>query len=152
MDPFAPRDDAALDYWFWKFHVGDLAFLVDVIVRRGTGSSETRVSCWAARDWKGAARAIRGVVGRHGSDPVGDTELRPGRSFGQVGDVQWDLEWSPGEAIVSPLHGMVARFEPFDTSIVVWPEHDSRGRSRSAPSGSTYSTSQAPSLTTGVGV
>ena len=44
MDPFAPRDHAALDYWFWKFHVGDLAFLVDVIVRRRTGTSETRVS------------------------------------------------------------------------------------------------------------
>ena len=46
MDPFAPRDDAALDYWFWKFHVGDLAFLVDVIIRRRSGTSETRVSYW----------------------------------------------------------------------------------------------------------
>ena len=122
MDPFAPRDDAALDYWFWKFHVGDLAFLVDVIVRRRTGSSETRVSCWLrglgtvlhepSSAWSAQTTLVR----------VGETELQPGRSVGRAGDVQWDLRWSPGEAVVSPLRGMVARFEPFDTSIVVWPE------------------------------
>lgn len=122
MDPFAPRNDAAFDYWFWKFHVGDLAFLVDVIVRRRTGSSETRVSYWLRGNgtvlhepssaWSGQTTLVR----------VGETELRPGRSVGRAGDVQWDLRWSSGEAVVSPLRGMIARLEPFDTSIVVWPE------------------------------
>ena len=121
MDPFAPRDHAALDYWFWKFHVGDLAFLVDVIIRRRTGSSETRVSYWLRRTgsvlhetasaWSADATVIS----------VGRTELRPGRSVGMAGDVRWDLQWSPGSTLVSPLRGLIARLEPFDTSMVVWP-------------------------------
>jgi len=92
MDPFAPRGDAALDYWLWKFHVGDLAFLVHVIVRRGNGSPETRVSWWLrgsgsvlherSSDWSASSPRVR----------VGDTELGPGRSVDQVGDVQWELQ------------------------------------------------------------
>ena len=121
MDPFAPRDHAALDYWFWKFHVGDLAFLVDVIIRRRTGTSETRVSYWLRGDGRvlhetGASWSANATV-----ISVGGTELRPGRSVGVAGDVGWDLQWSPGSTLVSPLRGLIARFEPFDTSMVVWP-------------------------------
>jgi hypothetical protein len=36
-DGFEPRRAAAFDDWFSKFHVDDLAFLVDVILRRRTG-------------------------------------------------------------------------------------------------------------------
>jgi hypothetical protein len=39
----------ALNYWFWEFHVEDLAILVDVILRRRTGSAEVRVTLWRGR-------------------------------------------------------------------------------------------------------
>ena len=122
MDPFAPRDHAALDYWFWKFHVGDLAFLVDVIIRRRTGTSETRVSYWLRK----SGSVLRETAASWSADTtgisLGRTELRPGRSVGMAGDVRWDLQWSPGSTLVSPLRGLIARFEPFDTSMVVWPQ------------------------------
>jgi hypothetical protein len=76
MDPFAPRDHAALDYWFWKFHIGDLAFLVDVIIRRRTGTSETRVSYWL----RGTGRVLHEPAAAWSADTtvisVGRTELR----------------------------------------------------------------------------
>jgi hypothetical protein len=121
MDPFSPRPNARLDYWFWKFHVGDLAFLVDLIVRRQTGLAEVRVSQWL--------RGIGRVV--HGETPdwsatgdqvrIGGTSLRPGRCVGSAGDVSWDLSWSEGR-VLSALRGLVARFEPFDMTLVVWPD------------------------------
>jgi hypothetical protein len=122
MDPFAPRDHAALDYWFWKFHIGDLAFLVDVIIRRRTGTSETRVSYWL----RGTGRVLHEPAAAWSAGTtvisVGRTELRPGRSVGMAGDVRWDLQWLPGSTLVSPLRGLIARLEPFDTSMVVWPQ------------------------------
>ena len=121
MDPFAPRDHAALDYWFWKFHVGDLAFLLDIIIRRG-GSSESRASYWL----RGEGHVVHETAAEWSAEPafvrVGRTELRPGASVGMAGDVRWDLRWTPGSTLVSPVRGLVARFEPFDTSILAWPQ------------------------------
>ena len=120
MDPFAPRA-AALDYWFWKFHVGDLALLVDVILRRRTGIAEVRVSLWLG----GVGRVIHAETADWSAGPgqidVGSTQLRPGASHGVAEDVSWDLRWDDGATIVTPLHGLMARLEPFDTSILAWP-------------------------------
>jgi hypothetical protein len=120
MDPFAPRPRANLDYWFWKFHVGDLALLIDVIIRRRTGLGEVRVSQWlrgvprvihgASTAWSATEREVR----------VGDTRLAPGRCVGGTGDVQWDLSWVAGD-VVSSLPALLARLQPFDTTLVVWP-------------------------------
>jgi hypothetical protein len=54
------RDDlvtrsTALEYWFVKVHAGDLAFLVDYIVRRAPGRAEVRVSLWT----RGRPRVVR---------------------------------------------------------------------------------------------
>ena len=122
MEPFSPHDRAPLEYWFWKLHVGDLAFLVDVILRRRTGIAETRVSLWL----RGEGRI------EHGPSPdwsanrelvvVGATELRPGVSQGALGDIAWDLRWEEGPTLVTPLHRAIAWMEPLDLSIVVQPQ------------------------------
>ena len=121
MDAFEPRPTAAVDYWFWKFHVDDLAFLVDVILRRPSGRAEVRVSQWLG----GVGRVIHAETTEWsaGADrvAVGPTELRPGRCAGAADDVTWDLRWDDGGTIVTPLHGPLARLEPFDTTILAWP-------------------------------
>ena len=65
MDAFSPRPNAHLDYWFWKFHVGDLAFLVDLIVRRQTGLAEVRVSQWL----RGVGRVVHDETQRLVDEP-----------------------------------------------------------------------------------
>jgi len=121
MDPFSPRDKARLDYWFWKFHVDDLALLVDVIVRRQIGRAEVRVSMWVA----GEGRVIHSETTDWSTAPdrihVGSTELRRGQSAGSAADISWELRWREGDVIVSPLPGFMARVEPFDTTILAWP-------------------------------
>ncbi|HEX5014802.1 MAG TPA: hypothetical protein VFV72_11670 [Candidatus Limnocylindrales bacterium] len=120
MDPFDPRPGARLDYWFWKFHAGDLAFLVDLIVRRATGRAEVRVSQWL----RGAGRVIHAETQDWSAEPgrvrIGGATLQPGRCVGSADDVSWDLTWSQGQ-VLSPLRGVIARLEPFDTTLVVWP-------------------------------
>ena len=53
---------------------------------------------------------------------AGPTAIHPTRSVGVADDVKWDLEWTLGMTLVSPLRGLMARIEPFDMSIVVWPQ------------------------------
>jgi hypothetical protein len=120
MDAFSPRPNAGVDYWFWKFHVGDLAFLVDLIVRRQRGLAEVRVSQWLrgvgrvvhdeTSDWATSATEVR----------IGGTTLQQGRCVGLAEDISWDLSWRSGE-VLTPMRGLIARFEPFDTTLVVWP-------------------------------
>ena len=120
MDAFSPRPNARLDYWFWKFHVGDLAFLVDLIVRRQTGLAEVRVSQWL----RGVGRVVHDETSDWSADPnlvrIGQTTLEPDRCAGSADDIAWDLSWREGE-VLSPLRGLIAKVEPFDTTLVVWP-------------------------------
>ena len=101
MEPFAPHDRAPLEYWFWKLHVGDLAFLVDVILRRRAGVSETRVSLWL----RGEGRVEHAPASDWSVDrdriASGTTELRPNASQGTVGDISWDLHWDEGPSLVT---------------------------------------------------
>ncbi len=121
MDAFGPRDDAAVEYWFWKLHVGRLAFLLDFIVRRASGRGEVRVSLWldevgrVIHDETTALRLPPGDV------TIGRSTLTPGAAVGGTGDVEWDLRWTSGDTFVNPIGGLVARFQPFDTTLVVWP-------------------------------
>lgn len=36
----------SLEYWFFRFNAGSLAFLVDFIIRRSLSIAEVRVSFW----------------------------------------------------------------------------------------------------------
>src|SRR4029453_17821262 len=121
MDAFSPRPNANLDYWFWKFHVGDLAFLVDLIIRRQTGTGEVRVSQWL----RGNGRVVHHETPDWSASPnevrIGGTTLGPGRGVGSVEDISWDLSWREGH-VLTALRALVARFEPFDTTLVVWPD------------------------------
>jgi len=54
MDDFGVRR-GPLEYWFAKVAGGDLAFLVDWIIRRAIGRAEVRVSLWMA----GKGRVVR---------------------------------------------------------------------------------------------
>jgi hypothetical protein len=118
MDAFSPRPTAHLDYWFWKFHIGDLAFLVDLIVRRQIGLAEVRVSQWL----RGVGRVVHDETSDWSTSPtevrIGGTTLQPGRCVGSADDIAWDLSWRDGE-VLSPLRGLIARAEPFDTTLVV---------------------------------
>jgi hypothetical protein len=122
IDVFRPREQAAVEYWFWKLHVGDLAFLLDVIVRRSSGLAEVRPSLWL----RGGGRVEHDVTATWTVEPgrvvAGATDLRPGQSVGRVSDIAWDLHWEEGAALVSPLRGVLARLEPFDTSILIRPQ------------------------------
>jgi hypothetical protein len=117
---FEPRG-AAIDYWFWKFHVDDLALLVDVIIRRPARTAEVRVSLWLG----GIGRVIHSVSQDWSATPdeisAGTTQLRPGACTGDAEDVSWDLRWDDGATMVNPLVGPLARFEPFDTTVLTWP-------------------------------
>jgi hypothetical protein len=121
MDAFSPRPNAHLDYWFWKFHVGELAFLVDLIVRRQTGLAEVRVSQWL----RGVGRVVHDETSDWSTSPsevrIGRTTLQHGRCAGSADDIAWDLSWREGE-VLSPMRGLIARVEPFDTTLVVWPQ------------------------------
>jgi hypothetical protein len=121
MDPFMPRENAGIDYWFWKFHVGDLGFLVDLIIRRGTGVGEVRVSQWL----RGSGRVVHRETPDWSTSPnevrIGAATLQPGRCVGSADDISWDLSWTEGP-VLSALRGRIARFEPFDTTLVVWPD------------------------------
>ncbi len=122
VESFEPRTRAPLEYWFWKLHIGDLAFLVDVILRRRDGTAETRVSLCLrgegrvehapASDWSAARDLVT----------AGTTELRPDRSVGAVDDIRWDLRWDEGATIVTPLHRVIAWTEPLDLSIMIRPD------------------------------
>src|SRR5262245_27331119 len=118
---FSPRPNARLDYWFWKFHVDDLAFLVDLIVRREGGTAEVRVSQWL----RGVGRVVHHETTDWSAGPdevrLGETRMRAGSCEGSAEDIAWDLTWTGG-SVLSPLRGLIARLEPFDTTLVVWPD------------------------------
>jgi hypothetical protein len=121
MDAFTPRE-AALEYWFWTFHAGDLAFLVDFIVRRRTGEGEIRVSLWI----RGQGRVEHFRTTAWSADAnritIGDGRLSPDGSSGAVADIAWDLSWSAGETAISPTPGLSGRAHPLDLRFLLRPD------------------------------
>jgi hypothetical protein len=122
VDDLRPRPGAALDYIFWKFHTGELAFLVDVILRRREGTAETRVSMWLGD----RPRLERSVATEWTEDSSGITTEHANvtalGSTGSVGDIEWDLTWDPGSALIAPMPlGLDAALRPFDMTLRVRP-------------------------------
>jgi hypothetical protein len=117
-----PQPGAALEYWFWTFHEGGLAFLVDFIARRGEGSAETRISLWL----DGVGRVEHAMSSTLSAQPglvrTDHGTLTSDGSHGTVADITWDLRWETGSRVVGPLPRGLARHSPLDLSIEIRPE------------------------------
>jgi hypothetical protein len=122
VDGLDPQPGAALEYWFWTFHAGGLAFLADFIVRRGQGAAETRISLWQ----DGGGRVEHAFSSTWSAEPSSVVtergELTPQGSHGSVGDISWDLHWESGNRLVGPLPRALARHSPLDLSIEIRPD------------------------------
>ncbi|HTY73216.1 MAG TPA: hypothetical protein VMI11_12440 [Actinomycetes bacterium] len=120
MEDFAGRD-AALEYWFLKVVSGDLAFLVDWIVRREVGEAEVRVSLWV----RGRGRVLRDTAHtwrvRETTVEIADATFTPTLIDGAVDDVRWDLRVVPGTARLDPVPPAAKRLHPFDLELVSRP-------------------------------
>ena len=141
MDAFTPRE-AALEYWFWTFHAGDLAFLVDFIVRRRTGEGEIRVSLWV----RGQGRVEHLQTAEWSADAqriaIGDGQLSPDGSTGAVGDIAWDLSWSTVAKAISPTPGLSGRAHPLDLRFLLRPDARFNGSVRVG--GETFAVANEP--------
>jgi hypothetical protein len=110
---------APLEYWFLKFHAGDLAFLVDFIIRRATGRAEVRVSLWVRGEGR-VARAVTSEWKAAGPDVATDAgTFGAGHSAGAVDDVSWELRYDAGMARAAP--GVPPVDRAFDMSLVSRP-------------------------------
>ena len=118
VNHLGPRPAAALEYWFWKLHVGNLAFLVDVIVRRRISMAETRVSLWIADD----PRIEHAPSSEFGVQPrlvtTQHAELTPTGSRGMVADIAWDLAWDRGAQVIPSVPRPVEATRALD----IWTE------------------------------
>ena len=122
MEDFRSRG-APLGYWFTKVSSGDLAFLVDWVVRRDSARAEVRISMWVRRI--GGCKPKRCVArGRHrGRDLWMHTHA--GARHRGTRDVRWDLVCAPGPWVLQP-----ARCWPGCCTRLIWdsslaPEHAS---------------------------
>lgn len=111
----------ALEYWFVKLGTGELAFLVDWIVRRGEAAAEVRVSLWV----RGQGRVVRerSESWRDGRNEVVicGCALTPSRATGQVENVRWELAYSPGSWLFDPAPAVTKVLHPFDLQLIARP-------------------------------
>src|SRR6185369_14016156 len=121
MDAFTSRG-AAVEYWFWTFHAGDLAFLVDFIVRRRTGEGEIRVSLWVRGQGRVEHFRTTAWSAESKSITIGDGWLAPDGSTGSVGDIAWDLRWTTAGNAISPTPGLNGRAHPLDLRFLLRPD------------------------------
>jgi hypothetical protein len=111
---------ARLDYWFIKFYAGDLAFLVDYIVRRETGQGEVRVSLWV----RGAGRVVVSTSSAWEADRgirIEQNVLDDKGSAGAVDDVEWDLRYEVQSARATPRVPLLSRWKAFDLASIIRP-------------------------------
>jgi hypothetical protein len=113
----APRG-AALEYWFIKFHAGDLAFLVDFIVRRDAGQSEVRVSLWV----RGQGRVAHAFAAHEETGRIGDCTFSADSTRGCVEDIEWDISYDAGASRVAPRAPLFTALKAFDLDLLSRPQ------------------------------
>ncbi|MEA5054641.1 MAG: hypothetical protein VB093_14480 [Propionicimonas sp.] len=95
MDDFRPLG-APLEYWFVKVDAGDLAFLVDWILRPGPVAAEARVSLWVG----GEGRVLHGPNTSWRAEStgitIGECVLTQLQTRGELADVRWELVYDRG--------------------------------------------------------
>jgi hypothetical protein len=121
MNDLGPRPSAAVEYWFWKLHVGNLAFLVDVIIRRRTATAETRISLWVAD----GPRIEHAPSALFSAQPrlvtTEHAELTPTGSRGTVADITWDLWWDRGAQVIPALSRPIEATRALDIWLELYP-------------------------------
>jgi hypothetical protein len=112
---------APLEYWFVRVGAGELAFLVDWIIRRRSAVAEVRVSLWV----RGQGRLLRERSATWRVDStgvhIGGCTLAPSRATGEVERVQWDLSYSPGPWRLDPAPALAKVVRPFDLRLIARP-------------------------------
>src|SRR5437899_1899480 len=113
--------EAPLEYWFIKLHAGELAFLVDFIIRRQVGAAEVRVSVWVRRKGRVVRFPAAMWSANRAEVAIADNLLTEQASRGHVDDVEWDLRYDPGSARVAPAVPLLSAFHPFDLELISRP-------------------------------
>lgn len=121
MDDLEARG-APIEYWFFKFNLEGLAFLVDFILRGDRAHGEIRISLWV----DGHGRVERANFPAWSTQTpfvtIGDCSFGADSSRGVVGDVEWNLSYEAGPARVHPAVPPVSWLHPFDTEIINRPQ------------------------------
>jgi hypothetical protein len=119
-DDLRPRR-APLEYWFVRVRSGDLAFLVDWIIRRRSAAAEVRVSLWV----RGQGHVLRERSASWSDDStgihIGGCTLTPSRATGELEQVLWDLTYSPGPWLLDPAPALAKVARPFDLRLLARP-------------------------------
>jgi hypothetical protein len=111
---------APLEYWFLKIHSGELAFLVDFIVRRATGKGEVRVSLWHG----GVGRVLRSENAKWLAGDgvaIGDDSMDDRRCVGAVEDVEWQLGFEVRDGRAAAGVPVLRLTRPFDLELISRP-------------------------------
>jgi hypothetical protein len=120
MDDLRARG-APIEYWFYKFNQGDLAFLVDFILRPEP-DAEIRLSLWV--EGRGRVEHVTSQAWSTNTPfiTIGDCDLGADSTRGAVKDVEWNLSYELGPARVHPAVPPVSWLHPFDTDIINRPQ------------------------------
>lgn len=121
MEDFEIRG-APLEYWFFKFNSGPLAFLVDFIIRRRQHQAEVRLSLWV----RGTGRVEQAYSSSWRTNPtavaIAGCELGSRASHGAVADIEWQLDYDPGPARIDPAPLALKLLRPLDMQLLSRPQ------------------------------
>lgn len=111
---------APFEYWYLKLHVGDVAFLVDFIIRRRSRQAEIRLSYWI----RGAATVTHDVHEHWSVEGttirIGGAEFGDGWTRGSSADARWDLRVVAGPNWLEPGR-LGGKLRAFDSQIALSP-------------------------------
>jgi hypothetical protein len=121
-----------LEYWFFKLNTGSLAFLVDLIIRRGLNTAELRVSLWV--DGLGRVETLTSTSWLVQGERVdiAESTFGPQGSIGRVADIEWDLQQELGDSLIEPAVPPIRWLHPFDMEIASRPRAKFSGQVRVA--------------------
>lgn len=121
---------APIEYWFFKFNSGSLAFLVDFIVRRRHHQAEVRLSLWV----RGTGRVERAYSSSWRTNSttvaIAGCELGSGASHGAVADIEWRLDYQAGSARIDPAPRALKLLRPLDMQLLSRPQARFQGSVR----------------------
>jgi hypothetical protein len=121
MNDFEERR-APLEYWFFKFNSGPLAFLVDFIAWRRRQQAEVRLSLWVG-DTGRVERTVAPTWRSTGTTTaIAGCELGWLASSGAVADVEWDLAYEAGPVRIDPAPQPLKLLRPLDMQLLSRPQ------------------------------